>query len=1814
MYRLFALLFVFVGFISPALAQTSKTLLIPERRLVVTRDIDFYGSDLQALFDTTQSACATACLVNTQCKAFTFNSRSNSCFPKSNVTEKQPYEGAISAVVIERNQRIRDLAETRAPDLVFLSSGDLSQARNQAATIGSRHLGGQWDLEAILSAANDRRNAKKYVDAMRWIGAAVAQSDAPDQWVEYGRLSLAIKTNRSSDKRKYASRALHASINGYLRSGNIPGRVNALLEMARALERAKRGRDMIGALRLAEKIQPRADVAAALDKAIAKYGFRIKEHIVENNQADPQICAEFSEALIKKDMDYAPYLRLPDQRMSVTANGNRICLGGVEHGKRYSVTFREGLPAQSGEKLVRDVELTLYVQDREPFVRFPGRAYVLPKSTDAALPIETVNLDKVDLILRRVSDRNLLRAIQEGLFGRSLSYHEARLFSGEIGEDVWTGEGEVNNTLNQEMKTRLPIGDVIADLPAGVYALSASIEGESGYDSPGATQWFVLSDLGISTMSGVDGLHVFVRGLGDAAARGGITATLLSRSNRVLGTAQTDDRGYVRFEPGLTRGKGGARPALIMVQDGEADMAFLSLRDPAFDLSDRGVEGREPGKPIDLFLTTDRGAYRTGEVVNATVLARDAATKAIMNLPLTAILTRPDGVEYARHFSPKGVAGGHVFNMPVGATVPRGTWRLDIKADVDAQALESRTFLVEDFLPERIDFEMSLPDTPIRPSDTPVLTVDAKYLFGAPGGNLPIEGDVTLFAKREITGFPGYRFGRYDTRFNARRSGIDRARTDDNGHAEIRLDMPTATNVNRPLGARIVLRVSEGSGRPVERSMTRDLAPDGPMIGIKKMFEDVVREGSEAAFEIIAIGPEMTPVAMKVNWTINRVNTRYQWYRQYGNWKWERTTNRVRVKSGEAMLGDAPIAVSAGVDWGHYELVVERADGANVSGSSDFYAGWYAPADTSKTPDTLELSLDKPGYKNGDTAVLRVVPRYAGTALISVMSNRLIAMKTVQLSKGENKIPLDVTEEWGAGAYVTATIIRPMDVAAGQNPARAIGLSYAAIDPGKKQLSVMIETPAETAPRGPLNASVIVDGVAPGDTAYVTVAAVDVGILNLTGFKSPDPSTHYFRQRRLGMDIRDIYGRLIDGMSGDMGAVRSGGDGAIEGGMQSPPPTEELVAYFSGLVTVGPDGRAHVNFDMPEFNGTVRLMAVAWSSGAVGQGEADVLVRDPVVVTASLPRFLAPDDQSRMLLEIVHADGPTGRMGLDVTAEGVALDLASVPSGFDLGDNEKYVLSIPITAARTGDHSVRVALTTPDGKQLVKTLVLPVRVNDPEVAITQRFSLGRDKTFSLDSNVFAQMRPGTGSAILSAGPLAKLDAPGLLSALDRYPYGCTEQVTSVALPLLYFGQVAEALGQGNHDQVQARIDQAIERVLTRQSSNGAFGLWRPGSGDFWLDAYVTDFLSRAQAQGYDVPKLAFRLAMDNLRNRVNYAPDFDEDGGDIAYALMVLAREGAAAMADLRYYADVKADAFTTPIGAAQIGAALAMYGDQTRADAMFSRAARIIKAQARVENPVWRVDYGTNLRDAAAVLTLAVEAGSEAIDRGDLINKISGHNRSLSTQESTWSLLAARALVSKPAIAGLSVNGVQIDGPLVKVLEDDTIGRAMEIRNGGGHETDVTLTTFGVPRVTPAAGGYGYAITREYYTMDGDQVTDLSARVGERYVVVLYVKPFEKGQARLMVNDPLPAGFEIDNPNVIRSGDISALDWLKTTRTKHTEFRSDRFLAAVDWRSSKPFQLAYIVRAISPGEYHYPAAQVEDMYRPQYRAHTDTGRIVIYE
>ncbi|MHA3915099.1 alpha-2-macroglobulin family protein [Halovulum sp. GXIMD14793] len=1796
----------------PAVAQQSP---VPDRRVIYENNVDFYGNDLSSIYETTQELCERACIDDVRCNAFTFNTRALACFLKSDIQSRESYEGALSARIV-----LTDAASvSRGADLVgnldFLSQGVLSTASGYGRQLARDYYDNGQTGEALLNQARQVGSNNRVVAMFLSARAVVALDDAV-AWSELARQSLALKDTKSDERNRARNYALYASINAYLRSENDAQQAENLSQMAKALEWQNDGRSALSAMRLATTLSPRQDLQLALDRLIGLYGFRVVDTRVDSDSQNPRVCLTFNEKLVQAGVEYAPYVAIDGADLPVEASGRDLCIEGLEHGQRVNFTLREGLPAASGEALSKDVRQSHYIRDRSPQVRFMSRAYVLPRTENASIPLVTVNADEVKLSIHRVTERNIVPAIRQNLVGKSLYPYEMGHVNSTWGEAVWEGYGSVKNTLNSDVTTAMPIGDAVETFKPGVYVLSAVIEGEE-QEGPPATQWFIVSDIGISTLLGNDGLHVSVRGLTDALPREGFKVELISRNNQVLASATTDANGAVQFDAAITRGQGGNAPGLVTVRDADADFAFLDLSEAGFDLSDRGVDGRSAPQPVDVFVSTERGAYRPGESVFATILARDPDVTAIPDLPLTVVIRRPDGVEFRRDVLADAGAGGRAFTMDLPAGAARGTWRMQIYADTEAPALANTTFLVEDFVPERIDFEISMADGPVRLDSTSFINIDARYLYGAPGADLSVEGDIRFIPVRSLDGYDDYRFGRHDASNEILYGWLDGdGVTDEQGKVAMTIGYPDFGEIQRPYKMEAIVRLADSSGRPVERILTKPVAAPETMIGVKPLFDGAAEEGGLAEFQMVAVAPSGDQVDIDgVAWELSRIRRDWQWYSLNGRWQWEAIISREKVANGTVDLkaGEA-VDLAVPVDWGEYELVLSgpTSTGQTLS-SMSFYAGWYSSGN-SDTPDQLQVSLDAETYAPGDTATLRVEARDPGQMVVQVLSDGVIDTQMLAVEAGATEVTLNVTEDWSPGVYVMATLIRPMDQAAGRNPSRAIGLGWVPVDPGPAELKVAFVSADTAKPRNPLIAELEVTGAQPGQEVYATIAAVDVGVLNITGFDAPTPVDYYLGQRELGVEIRDLYGRLIDGMQGDSGSLRQGGDGSSSGST-SPPPTEDLVAYFQGPLKADENGRITASFDIPDFNGTVKLMAVVWSQEGVGQAEQDVIIRDPVVVSASLPRFLAPGDKSRLLLDIDNIDGPPGEYQLSV--QGVGGLPVSDRQFLSLGKDQKTSVSVPVSALLESlDSALEVTLTTPDGEALTKRLRLAVIANDPEISRQSRFELAAGDTLSLNDDIFTGLRPGA-EAVLSAGPLARFDAPGLLNALSTYAYGCTEQSTSKTLALIYFNQVAARLGGHQRANIEQRIAEGIQNVLANQDREGGFGLWRASSdGDLWLNAYVTDFLTRAREEGHEVPELAYQQALDNLQNQLNYQPDFEEGGQAIAYALYTLARVGRASMGDLRYYADEKADDFATPLAKAQIGAALAAYGDPGRADAMIRKAVAQIE-QRRTERRVWRADYGSYLRDDAAVLFLAVEAGSNAVSREAFVDRLitaRTKRRYFSTQEQLWQLMAARALINDNDHDGLLFNGKAPDGPLVETLTDQQMKTSFAVlENTSTRDTDVVLSVFGVPETPEPAGGNGYTIIREYFDLSGQRVDLSQVTQNDRLLVVLSVTPQRELQARLMVTDPLPAGFEIENPSLIRSGDLSAFGWLKQNAyPKYTEFATDRFSAAVDWRKTDSFQLAYQVRVISPGEFHHPAASVEDMYRPAYRARTETGKVTV--
>jgi alpha-2-macroglobulin len=1694
------------------------------------------------------------------------------------------------------------------PDLADAGIKLEAQIKTDAGQVTKPLASLRKDADAAFQK-NDFRSGMVVLGQM----AAVAPDDA-STWLRLARTLRQVKPRDDKEKALLSERASTAAYLAYERAKDRNAEADSLAVLGDALAERQQWRPALDAMRIALTQRETADLRARYEKLRGEHGFRVLDYSVDSDAVSPRACFQFSEELPKKAADFSPFVAVEGQdRPALSLGDKQLCVDGLKHGERYRITLRPGLPSTVEEKLTKSAEYTIFVRDRRPFARFSGKAYVLPRTGQRGIPVLSVNTGAVGVSIYRIGDRNLVDTMLGYEFQRNLSSYQAQRIETESGQKVWSGELSVEQKLNTEVTTAFPIGEALKDIGPGVYVMTArpkEIVGDD-YDQD-ATQWFIVSDLGLAAYSGHDGIDVTVNSLASTAPREGIDLKLMARNNEVLATRKTDANGRAHFEAGLARGEGGLAPAAVVASAND-DYAFLSLKSPGFDLSDRGVSGRAVPAGLDAFVFTERGVYRTGETVQISTLLRDARGNAALAVPLTFVVERPDGVAYRRAIVADQGLGGRALSVPLVSSAATGTWRVRAYTDPKRPPVGETTFMVEDYVPDRIEFDVSTEAKSIS-SDTPAqVSVDGRFLYGAPASELDLSGETVIAVAKERSGYPGYVFGISDEDFTPARNELaDLPQTDANGKAKLDVTLDDLPDSTRPLEAQVTVRMAESGGRAVERKVTLPVTPSGPMIGVKPAFSGrSLDDGANAEFDIVLLTPDGKPVEQKgLRYELQKIESSYQWYRQDGQWQYEPVKRTARVSDGTLDLAaDKPARLSLPVRWGRYRL--EVSNGGDVITALTFDAGFYAES-TADTPDLLEIALDKPGYTGGGTMNIAVTARNAGRLTIDVITDRLVATRAQDVKAGTANVSLPVQADWGTGAYVVATLRRPLDEQAARMPGRAIGVQWFSIGKDAHLLKVALNPQPLMRPNSQLSIPVEIAGLAPNEDARLVVAAVDVGILNLTNYKPPAPDDYYLGQRRLTAEIRDLYGQLIDGMQGARGQIRTGGDiGAAS--LTGSPPTQPPLALYSGIVTVGPDGKAVVNFDIPSFSGTARVMAVAWSKDKVGKASTDVIIRDPVVLTATLPRFLRTGDKSVAQLELDNVEGAAGDYNLTLTADGpVALDNAA-PQKLTLVQKQRNRLSVPLSASGSGASKIEVKVSGPGGFALTRSYPLEVRPANQILTRRTVKRLAPGETLSVDKSQFADFVPGTGKAGISVALSSSLDAATLFNALDRYPFGCTEQITSIAMSMLYLNELAGEARLAPDGEIDTRLRDAIPRLLSRQGSNGSFGLWSVGGNDVWLDAYVTDFLTRARERGFEVPQPAFTLAIDRLRNYASTSADPSKNGGrDLAYVLYVLARNGGAPLGDLRYDADVKLDAFDTPIAKGQLGAALSMLGDTSRAERVYAAALDALKPAPELV----RADYGSELRDAAALVTLASEshAPQRAIDEAVLrIDAARRDVKPTSTQESAWLVLAARSLMKQTSALSLDIAGKQQKGPYYRTLSADALDAPFTLANAGQGAVQAVVSVTGAPVKPEPAASQGFKIERKYYTLDGKPADVTKAKQNDRFVVVLTMTEVQPQFGRIMVVDNLPAGLEIDNPRLVSSGETGTLEWIQNAaEPAHSEFRDDRFAAAFDRSkdSSPVFAVAYVARAVSPGRYVLPQASVEDMYRPDRFGRTGTGSI----
>lgn len=1505
----------------------------------------------------------------------------------------------------------------------------------------------------------------------------------------------------------------------------------------------------------------------------------------------------------------------------------RLYFSNIQPQTEYRIQIRPGFISKNGLKLQKPTDNTVKTRDVTPAFDFATTGSILPAKLTGGLPIRVVNVPELDIEFLRVQPDKLPEMLKTLSLGQRLNQWQLEDIH-QVTESVHAQRYVTDAKPNARTALLILVENITELQTPGLYFAVMRQPGRFHDDAYRITQ-FVVTNIGLHVRLYPRGLEVFANTLDSGKPMAGVQLKLQGEKETLELTS--DANGRVSFEH---------RPQgdLLLTARLDNQFAFLDLRDAALDLSEYPVTGL-PDKPIAPFIYSSRDLYRPGENMDLSILLRDRDGKAIAGKNLHLRIVRPDTKLLLEEnlLASNADLGFFHWRLPIPADAPTGSWKAEVRINAKDEApVNSFAFHVEDFMPERMKLSLRAEDKLLSSGEKLMVAVQGDYLYGAPANGNRLTAARTVSVNRHpLEAFKDYYFGDPADEKLVSREDLPELTLKETGGGFLEIP-PLAGKISSPLTLGVVGSLHETGGRSVTRTLDVPFWPAQSLVGIRPLFsKDTVAGNSEAGFEFVRLNAEgkAAPAAQSLTVTLVREEKEYFW--EYNNAEgWQRKDIASEYPTVQQKLtldaqgkGKAAFAVQAG----YYRVEVEDSE-TGLKAVYPFHAGWdwEQAENTAARPDQIELAIDKQAYQDGDVVKLKITPPTAGEAMVAVEGESMLWSQRLSLPAEGTTVEIPLDNEWSRhDLYATVTSFRPASSQQKIAPNRALGVIHIPLEREPRRLSLKIEAAEKVLPEQTASITVSADNLK-GESAIVTLAAVDAGVLSITDFKTPDPFAFYFSPHQYEVSLYDAYGKIIEAAEGTPLRQRFGGDAGGRRGGSLAQAEVRIVSLFSGAVAFDANGKAKIDLPLPGFDGTLRLMAVAASADRFGSAEREMKVASPVVASLAAPRFLAVGDSSFLSVDLNNTTTTEQPVTVKVTANALLGANVAVDREVTLAAGKRETLRLPLSAQQTfGTGQVNLELT---GKDFTahRQLQLAIRPAYP----ARHVSLGRElkpgETLALDDKNIEGFLPAGLNANLSLASTPPLPLRSALQGLLQYPYGCLEQTTSSAWPYLFLdAAVSERLGLEPLDMKirDERVNAALLRLAGMQLSNGGFTLWgNYGEEEYWLTPYVVDFLLDAKEQGFTVPEWLLQRALQNLEERLQEGADsaegrygFSETPEHMglaarAYAAYVLARVKRAPLGTLRVMYDKDAGKAASALPLVHLGLALRLAGDPVRADGATRQALALVRDEQKYFG-----DYGSSLRDQAAMLYLLLRYKIELPQQAAMVNKLADllHNRSyFSTQEQLFTFMTGLKLQDKLKEgwqAGLKIGTGNVDlsgkGSQYRNLGVGDFPQGVGITNRGKGPLYVSLTVDGYPDIAPAPDSDPVEVQRNWYSMDGKPVQAKDIKAGQLLLVHLMLSSAVDINDAL-VADLLPAGFEIENTNLQNNETLQGLqlegmdkpvtELLNSSTLRTEEFRDDRYIAALPLTAKTRHHLFYMARVVSSGEFVVPPAYVEDMYRPE--------------
>ncbi len=1532
-------------------------------------------------------------------------------------------------------------------------------------------------------------------------------------------------------------------------------------------------------------------------------------------------------------------------------DGFTIRSDNFDQSKSYTLTLAKGLRGRIGGILHEEYTTNITFGELAPSIGFANAKGIYLSGKGAQnIEVKIINVPKIKIIVSKVYENNLLAASHYGYSPQESDGTHTYAPSGEGDEE---GGGGYSGGDNSD----ITFGDVIYEQEVDTRTLPKSSTGGSGSrllnlnitdklpefkgiyhvvirsakDYWVSDRRFVsLSDIGLIAREGREKILVFANSIKTAAALSGVNILAYGANNQLLGMGTTSADGvaeisYSRKE--LT----GFKPAMIIAKSAD-DFNYLPFTTTRVNTSRFEVGGRRANTSgLDAFVYPERDLYRPGEKVNFAVIVRDRLWKSPGELPIQLKFLLPNGKEMKTFRKTLNAQGGADGSVEIPESAITGSYSLEVYTSNDV-LLATQPFRIEEFVPDRIKVTAKLDKPLLEAGDIGKLDIHAVNFFGPPAANRNYECEIQV-KQRD---FNPKNYKNYDFSLSAQNStsfdkSVREGKTDEQGNAAEKYTVPEFFKNIGLLQATFYATVFDETGRPVSRSASVDIYTQPVFFGVADDGYYYYPLNQAVSFPLIALD-RTEKVLSSATARVQVIKHEYRTVlTKSGNYfRYESRKEDKQVASGVVTVhGEDTRYTFVPRSPGSYELQVSLP-GSNTYVSRSFYSygAWGGDNNSFEVNNEghIDISVDKAGYYTGDNVLALFKTPFSGRMLVTLETDKVISYQYVDVSDKRNaSLTLPLPADAIPNVYITATLIKPHELT---DIPLTVAHGFQSVRVEARDRKIPVEINAQASVRSHTHQKVTVKA-APG--SLVTLSAVDNGVLQITDFETPDPYAHFYARRALEVNAYDLYPLLFPEVKGSLSST--GGDGDVDMKKRvNPMPAKriKIVSYWSGIAQANGSGEAEFEFDIPQFSGQVRLMAVAFKNESFGSKETAMTVADPIVLSSALPRFMSPGDTVTMPVTITNTTGnsasATAKIKLTGALRTLGEDQQSVSIAANSEGRAQFQLIAP-PAIGVGKVSVDVNGL---GEHFTDETEVGIRPSAPLQKTTGSGSItggnSQSISFTTGDNI-----PSTIDyrLVVSRSPAAELGH--YLNWLVEYPYGCTEQAVSTAFPQLYLGDLANIVQKSNVNSYQrtsanSNVLEAIRKIKMRQLYNGAVTLWdNEDSESWWATIYSAHFLLEAQKAGFDVDKSLIGTMLgyinSRLKNRETITYYYNRDQSkrivpkEVVYGLYVLALAGQPNASVMNYY---KANASLLSLDCKYLlSAAFALAGDKKSFK-------DFLPTQFTGEVSVAQTggSFYSDIRDESLALDVLADVDPENPQIPIMTKHVMDKLKTRywwSTQELAFTFLGLGKIARQAAGSTITAE-VHVDGRNVAAVEANPVKlTTKELRGSGDAAPKVYIVTKGSGRLyfyweaegISASGAYKeednyLKVRKHFYDRFGRPLTGNTFKQNDLIIVqVTLDRTFNTDVDNIVITDMLPAGFEIENP---RTKDIPGMDWIKNEDSPTAlDVRDDRINFFVDLHSMHQVYY-YAVRAVSPGVYHMGPVSADAMYNGEYHSYNGAG------